>query len=154
MMEEHARMQHDGQAERGFSLIEVLIAITVITVGLVSVAAMSIYVSRTNSTSQILGILATTVQDEADKLRLLEWDLIGEDPRLSVGGNIDYYSSDDSHRTTVSDTPAGDINVSWVVAAGPGTIGDMRTITIRVTQVGAPSRLADGITISTIICKN
>jgi hypothetical protein len=57
---------------------------------------------------------------------------------------VDYASSDTNHRTTIADTPAGTLNVSWKVLAGPATTGDMRTITIKVVQVNAPARLAAG----------
>jgi prepilin-type N-terminal cleavage/methylation domain-containing protein len=143
-----------GRSESGFSLIEMMIAVTVISVGLVSVAGVSVYVSRTNSTSNILSVLATVAQDQADKLRLLTWDVVTEDSKLTVGGNINYGSSDNNHRATVTSASAGTINVSWKVAVGPGTIGDLRTITIKAVQVNPPSRFADGVTVSMIVCKN
>ncbi|HWN98566.1 MAG TPA: prepilin-type N-terminal cleavage/methylation domain-containing protein [Blastocatellia bacterium] len=140
-----------GLSERGFSMIEMLIAICVITFGLVSIVGVSAYVSRTNATSNILGLLTTTAQAQADKLRGAIWNTGTEDPKLTVGGDVNYDSSDNNHRATVVDTPAGTLNVSWKVIAGPGTTGDMRTITMKVVQVGAPARLADGVTITMII---
>ena len=140
--------------ERGFSLIELMVAIAVITFGLVSIVGISVYVSRANSTSNTLSVLATAAQDQADKLRGAIWNTVTEDPKLTVGGAVDYASSDTSHRTTITDTPAGTLNVSWKVLAGPATTGDMRTITIKVVQVGAPARLADGITVTLIVSQS
>jgi len=148
-----------GLTESGFSIIEMLIAICVISFGLVSIAGVSAYVSRTNATSNILGVLTTTAQDQADKLRGAMWSINSEDPKLTIGGDVNYESSDDNHRATLVDTPtaplpAGTLNVSWRVAAGPGTTTDMRTITMKVVQVNAPARLADGVTITMIISKD
>src|SRR5262245_58199419 len=138
-------------SERGFSLIELMVAIAVITFGLVSIVGISAYVSRANSTSNTLSVIATAAQDQADKLRSAIWSTAYQDPKLTIGGNLDYASSDTSHRTTVTDSPAGTLNVSWKVVAGPATTGDMRTVTIKVVQVNAPPRLADGFSITLII---
>jgi len=143
-----------NRAERGFSLIELMVAIAVITFGLVSIVGISGYVSRANSTSNTLNVLATAAQDQADKVRGARWDIVTEDPTLTIGGDVNYASSDTSHRTTITDTPVGTLNVSWKVLEGPATTGDMRTITIKVVQVGAPTRLAAGITVTLIVSKS
>lgn len=142
------------QFERGFSLIEMMVAIVVISFGLVSIAGISAYVSRANGTSNTLSVVTTAAQTQADKLRGAVWSLAVEDPKLSVGGDLDYDSSDANHRTTITDTPAGTINLSWKVVAGPATTGDMRTITIKAVQLNAPARLADGFSITIIVSKN
>ncbi|HSB07950.1 MAG TPA: type II secretion system protein [Blastocatellia bacterium] len=139
------------QHELGFSLIELMVAIAVITFGLVSIVGISAYVSRANATSNTLSVLATAAQDQADKLRGAIWTVVSVDPRLSIGGNVNYDSSDTNHRTTVTDSPAGTLNVSWKVTAGPGTTADMRTVTIRVVQVNAPARLAEGVTVTLVV---
>lgn len=143
-----------GGSESGFSMIEMMIAVCVITFGLVSIVGVSAYVSRTNATSNILGILNTTAQDQADKLRGAIWSTAAEDPRLTVGGDVNYNASDDNHRTTFSDTPAGTLNVSWKVVDGPSTTGDMRTITLKIVQVNAPARLVDGVVVTMVISQN
>ena len=142
-----------GDNESGFSMIVMMIAICVVSFGLVSIVGVSAYVSRTNATSNILGVLTTTAQDQADKLRGAIWNTGTEDPKLTVGGDVNYDSSDDNHRATLEDTPAGTLNVSWKVVAGPATTGDMRTVTIKVVQVNAPARLSEGVTVTMIISK-
>ena len=140
--------------ERGFSLIETMIAATVITVGLVAVAGVSIYVSRTNSTSNTMSVLATAAQDEADTLRKLIWDQVTEAAQLTVGGDVAYSTADANHRAQLTNTPAGVLNISWKVAAGPGTTGDLRTATIHVVQVNPPRQFANGVTITMLISKS
>ena len=144
----------DWQNERGFSLIETMIAATVITVGLVAVAGVSIYVSRTNSTSNTMSVLATAAQDEADTLRKLIWDQVTEAAQLTVGGDVTYSTADANHRTQLTNTPAGVLNISWKVAAGPGTTGDLRTATIHVVQVNPPRPFANGVTVTMLISKS
>jgi prepilin-type N-terminal cleavage/methylation domain-containing protein len=146
-------MKSHHSNDAGFSLIELMIASVVLTIGLISVVGVAAYVSRTNSTSNTLNVLVSAAQDEADKLRNLTWSLVTEDPKLTVGGSLDYSSSDSNHRETIDNTPAGTLLVTWRVSNGPGTTGDLRTLTIRVTQQGAPARLADGITITMYITK-
>jgi prepilin-type N-terminal cleavage/methylation domain-containing protein len=141
-------------SERGFSLIELMVAIAVITFGLVSIVGVSAYVSRANSTSNTVSVLATAAQDQADILRGAIWSTAFQDPKLTVGGHLDYASSDANHRVLIADTPAGVLNVSWKVVDGPATTGDMRTVTIRVVQVDAPDRLAEGFSVTIIVARS
>jgi|GEM_PF-3981575 len=143
-----------GIGEGGFSLIELMIAVAVIVTGLVSLAAMSAYVSRANSTSNTISVLATSAQGQADRLSMAAWDQVNEDSKIAVGGDVSFDASDTNHRTTITNTPAGTLNVSWKVVAGPSATGDMRTITIKAVQVDAPAALGNGVTVSMIICQN
>jgi prepilin-type N-terminal cleavage/methylation domain-containing protein len=74
--------------ERGFSMIEMLIAIVVVTFGLVSVVGISGYVSRANSISATLNMLAAAAQDQVDRLRTARWTPTLTDPMLTVGGSV------------------------------------------------------------------
>lgn len=154
MVEQVLKNNLSQSGERGFSLIELMIAVTVLTVGLVSIVGMSVSVSRANATSNILSVLATTAQEQADKLRLAVWTTATEDPKLTLGGNVNYASSNSTHRTTVTGTPAGTLNVSWKVTTGPGTKDDVRTVTIKVVQDIAAPGLGNGITVTMIVYQN
>lgn len=181
--------QREGRRPRfngadGFSVIEMLIAMVVIAVGLVSIVAISSYVSRANTISNNLNVLAAAAQDQADRLRTAVWTSSSEDPAISVGGSVssEYtatptqsystsaaatptggtttsvkaytYTKDPNnpHHATVSSTPSGDLNVSWQVRQG-GT-PDLRYVTIRAVQVGAPANMREGFTVTTIIVRN
>src|ERR1043165_1979911 len=74
--------------EAGLTIIEGMIAIVVLSVGLVAIAGMSAYVSRMNATSNNLNILAATAQDQVDRLRSAIWTASTEDPIIAVGGTI------------------------------------------------------------------
>jgi prepilin-type N-terminal cleavage/methylation domain-containing protein len=77
-----------GNGESGFSIIEMLIAMVVLTVGLVSIVGISVYVSRANSTSNEISVLAAAAQDQVDRIRTAVWSATTEDPMISVGGSI------------------------------------------------------------------
>ena len=140
-------------SERGFSMIEALIAMSVLTFGLISVVGISAYISRANSTSNTISVLAATAQDQIDLLRSVIWTNASDrDPRLAVGGSLT--ANVTNHFVIREDTPAGNIIVRWQVTAGPGTTGDTRTVTIKVVQEGALPSMSDGFSVSTIINRN
>jgi len=139
-----------SQREGGFSVIETLIAIAVVAFGLVSVAGISAYVSRANSTSNSLNVLAAAAQDQVDRLRTASWTPATENPMITVGGYLSsshtssYASSDtrtaspsantytaspaatyvyaldaqNPHHATASNSPIGDLDISWQVRQG------------------------------------
>jgi prepilin-type N-terminal cleavage/methylation domain-containing protein len=144
-----------GGSERGFSLIEVMIAAVVVTFGLVSVVGISAYVSRTNSISNTLSVLANTAQDQVDRLRTAKWSKSFTDPALAVnsvtkiGGSLT--SDVTNYFATRTGTPAGDVKVRWQVRQG--VTPDLRWVTINVVQVNAPPNLRDGFTVTTEITR-
>ena len=75
-------------SESGFSMIELLIAMAVILIGLMSIVGISAYVSRANYTSNTLNVLAAAAQDQVDRLRTAVWNTSSEDPSLAVGGSV------------------------------------------------------------------
>jgi prepilin-type N-terminal cleavage/methylation domain-containing protein len=141
--------------EHGFSLIEVIIAIVVITFGLVSVVGISAYVSRTNSISGTLSVLATAAQDQVDRLRTVKWSKSFTDPALAVstatgiGGSLT--SDVTNYFATRTGTPAGVLKVRWQVRQG--ATADLRWVTINVVQINAPPQLRDGFTVTTAITR-
>jgi prepilin-type N-terminal cleavage/methylation domain-containing protein len=150
----------------GFTLIEVMIAIVVLTFGLVSLMGVSVYVSKANNTSNALNVLAASAQDQVDRLRSATWTHATEDGQVAVGGSLTGSSSSsssgttpyvytldstDPHHATVSNTPIGDLSIRWQVRAG-GT-ADLRYVTIKVVQVIPSPGMRDGFTVSTILAR-
>jgi prepilin-type N-terminal cleavage/methylation domain-containing protein len=146
MIEKEAFRSERG-AERGFSMIEMMVAIVVILVGLVSIVGISVYVSRANVTSNNLSVLATAAQSQIDLLRQAQWTVTTEDPTITVGGSLS--SNVANHSTTLSNTPAGDLIVRWQVTQGP--TADVRYVTVKVVQVNAPPTMSSGLTVTTIL---
>jgi Tfp pilus assembly protein PilV len=166
-----------AENESGFSIIEMLIAIVVITFGLVSIVGISVYVSRANSVSNNLNVLAAAAQDQVDRLRTAPWTTVSEDPMIAVGGSVStetvaspsspstmsantaqpqgysyVLNPNDSHRAQALNTPSGTLNITWQVRQGPTP--DLRYVTVQVVQENPPSNLSDGFRMSTIIVRN
>jgi prepilin-type N-terminal cleavage/methylation domain-containing protein len=135
--------------ESGFSLIELMIAMAVLTFGLVSIVGLSAYVSHANIDSNITGVLATTAQAQVDQLKSAVWTVSSCDTALQVGGSLT--SNVSGYNTTVTGTQIGDLNVRWQVADG-GT-PDYRTVSINVAQTTPFRDFPNGLTITTIIMR-
>jgi prepilin-type N-terminal cleavage/methylation domain-containing protein len=150
----------------GFTIIEVMIAIVVLTFGLVSLMGVSVYVSKANNTSNALNVLAAAGQDQVDRLRSAVWTHATEDGQVAVGGSLSgsnsssssgttpyVYTLDpsDAHHATVSNTPIGDLSIRWQVRQGG--MADLRYVTIKVVQVIPSPGMRDGFTVSTILAR-
>lgn len=143
------RLLQADMDQSGFTLIEVCLAMVVLLIGVVSIAGISAYISRANSVSNTTSVLVTSAQDQVDKLRAAKWTIGSEDPSLSVGGSLT--SDVANHFQTLTNTAAGDLSIRWEVMDGPGTTGAVRTITVQAVQVNAPTMLARGFTVTTLI---
>ena len=109
----------------GFTLIEVLIAVTIFAVGLLAIAAMQTSAIQMNSTGNRITELSTLGIDQLENLMSLPYT----NPLLAVGGPY----SDPAHPP-----PAG-YGVNWWVANGPTT--NTKIITLTVTRKGKPLTL-------------
>ena len=109
-----------ARTDSGFSLIEMLIAIVVIVFGLVSIAGISAYISRTNSTSATLNVLAAAAQDQVDRLRTARWTKTFTDPMLAVGGSVPYVASSSVAEPSAAKPSAVSSTVSLAQAGGAG----------------------------------
>jgi Tfp pilus assembly protein PilV len=113
-MSSQRRSNRIQDKETGLTVIEVLIAIVVLCVGLVSIAGMSAYVSRMNTTSNNLNILAATAQDQVDRLRSAIWTQTTEDPMIAIGGSLpeSVLSASESLSPGATETPVVGLSVA------------------------------------------
>ena len=135
--------------DSGFSLVELMIAIAVLTFGLVSIVGLTAYVAHANIDSNITSVLATAAQTKVDQLKSATWTRASCDPALQVGGSLT--SNTTGYYTTVSPTQAGDLIVRWQVASG-GT-PDYRYVTVNVALTTANNDFPNGLSVSTIILR-
>jgi type IV pilus assembly protein PilV len=102
----------------GFTLIEVLIALTIFAVGLLAIAAMQTSAIRMNSTGNRLTELSAVSIARFEDLMSRSY---ATDPLLAVG--------------TYTDTTPDGYNVTWTVTNGP-TATKTRNIRLTVTRNG------------------
>ena len=139
------------RGESGFSIIEMLIAIAVVTFGLVSIVGISAYVSKANSTSATLNVLAAAAQDQVDRLRTARWTRTMSDPMLTVGGTLPAMASVYDSGPAISN-PLGPktaflfvANPSPLPSPSPSVVAETYTYTLdpenphRATASGTPA---------------
>lgn len=131
--------------ERGFTLVEVLIATVILTVALVSMAELMAVTIR----MQMLGREQTSAvrlaQDKIDELMSQDFAVAA----LGIGGSLTADVADHF------DDPTALYKRRWLVAAGPvdpvGIAANLRVVTVRVTPVVTDRRTATAAEITTII---
>jgi prepilin-type N-terminal cleavage/methylation domain-containing protein len=122
--------------DRGFTIIEVLIAIVILTVALVSMAELMAVTLRLQMLGRNQTSAVRLAQDKLDELMSQNFAV----PALSVGGSL---TADQANHF---DTPPNDPNFRrrWVVAAGPvddlALAGKLRIITVRVIPIVTDTR--------------
>jgi type IV pilus assembly protein PilV len=122
-----------SKKDDGFTLIEVLIAITVFAVGLLAVAAMQTSAIRVNSTAGQITDRITLAQDKLEELMGLSYS----DPWLEPAGNP---PGQDSALHTHQATSDGYAIISWTVTDDTPVSGT-KLITVTVTDRGKTTRL-------------
>ena len=113
--------------EGGFTLIEVLIAITIFAVGLLAVAAMQNSAILMNSSAGKLTNLSTWGMDKIEELSALPY----ADPWLETAGNPPGNDSAGNTHQEVS----GDYTISWMVT-DDNPLPNTKNITVTVTGRG------------------
>lgn len=120
---------HTAQRD-GFTLVEVVVAIVVLSIGLLSSASVvgSVIQRQMRSTSRIEMI--TVADSKLEHLRVIAATPSADTVQLNVGGSI---TAPTSNYSEVFTTPAGKrYRTQWAVAQGPvGT----RTVSLRVVPL-------------------
>ena len=124
------RRMLNGQS--GFTLIEVLIAVSILTIGLLAVASMQVSAIRGNDFSSNVTEATVLAQDKLELLSTLPYahgDLQDQD------GDFDSGLADSGAGADYSETPAAPFSrytVSWNVAEN-NPVPDAKTIRVIVT---------------------
>ena len=123
-----------SQNNEGFTLIEVLIAISIFAFGLLAVAAMQISAIQVNSTADQITIRSTWAQDKIEELMSLSYT----DPWIEDLG--DPPSGTDSDGNTHEETTDG-FTVSWTVT-DDSPVSNAKLITVTVTGRGKTTQIS------------
>jgi prepilin-type N-terminal cleavage/methylation domain-containing protein len=134
--------------DRGFTVIEVLIAMIILTVALVSMAELMAVTLRLQQLGRNQTSAVRLAQDKIDELMSQNWAAA---PQLVVGGSLTADQADHF------DTPPTAVNYKrrWVVADGPVdptvAAGRLRIITVRVIPEVTDTRTYTPTDLTTIV---
>ena len=121
------------QNDTGFTIIEVVIAISILAVGLLGVAAMQTSAIQVNSAAGQMTTRINWAQDKMEELKALPFS----DPWLEAAGNP---SGPDSAGNTHQETTSDGYTVSWNVTDDT-PVPNTKRIVVTVTGKGKTSRL-------------
>lgn len=83
----------DARAESGFSLIEVMVAIVILTVGLLSLAQMMVVATHSNSLSGRMTSCSALAKEQLERLKAAPFYTVPtafvRNPLLAAGGDVD-----------------------------------------------------------------
>jgi len=108
------------QKEAGFTLIEVIIALAILTIGILSVNAMQITAINGNATASRLTIASTWAGDQVERLMALDYDDIALTDQQSEGdtgyGQGGLNEKTDATADGKAVSPDGQYTLYWNVA--------------------------------------
>jgi len=120
-----------GNRDNGFTLLEVMIAMTVLSFALLSLASMAATVIRGNAYSHKVATATALSQDEMERMKSLNYSLIPAQEGVEDYGAI-----------------AGYPNFSRAVTVNTDSFNNFRIVTVTVSWVGTRTRT---VSIDTII---
>jgi prepilin-type N-terminal cleavage/methylation domain-containing protein len=145
--------------DRGFSLIEALVAMTIMLVGVLPLAQLMAASTRSNASARANSLATWLAVAKAESLRAIEWGNAGLAPSpagalsTNTPGYVEYL---DGRGTTLSDTglvagtpPVGTVYVRrWSVVALPATLS---AVVLQVVVKPWPDRgAADAVRVAAV----
>ena len=95
--------------EKGFSLLEVLISIVVLSVGLLGVANMQVVAIRVNDNANQMTQATTLTQDKVEELMAKQFDTMTSDENEKDGYTLQWQVDDNADGTKTIN-----VNTTWV----------------------------------------
>ena len=108
-----------GHKSRGFTLVEVVLALFILAVGIIATAPLFVYAARENAVGGDLGEVGDLAVRQMELLRATDY------PLLPNGGDLD--SNVDGYH----DLTRTGFAVRWVIADNPNPPATTKTITVR-----------------------
>jgi Tfp pilus assembly protein PilV len=148
--------------ERGFTLVEAMVAMVVCTIGLVAMAEMMAVTLRLQQLGRNSTSAVRLAQDKIDELTTMPFDPATPlyNPAIACGGSLtgDVANHNDvplgdngTPHDAADDTFVKGYTRRWLISAGPDADPDLRTVTVRVTPENNDRRVASPFDLTTII---
>ena len=109
--------------EEGFSLVELMVALVLLGIGLLSIANVFPMGSRSQLRDRLRTSAADLAQQKMEQLRIVAWSAAD----LNVG------THPSAAGETLTLTDEGSFNRRWIVESQAGAFADMKKVTVRVT---------------------
>ena len=133
MFQMQAVQKESRSNDRGYTLIEILIAVSILSFGILTVATMQIAAMSANSKAGLSTSQVVSAQDKLEELIALPYD----DHRLEAAGNP---PGTDTDGNTHQETTSEGYTVRWdVIDNDP--ISNAKHITVTVTGQGGETRV-------------
>jgi len=120
----------NAKSNRGFSLIEVLVATSLLVVGFAAVAYLLIAATAVNGSARHATQAATLAQEKMEELRGLPIDdgALSRSPPGSLDADVDGFH----------DEPVAGYRRRWSIAPLPASPADVLVIQVVVSRIGDP----------------
>ena len=128
-------MHHDA---RGFTLLEVVIALVLIAVGVIATAPLFVFASKENAVGGDMGTIGAAAVRQMEMLRATPYPLL--DDGGSLTGDVSGYS----------DTTSPEVHLRWTIVVNPNPPAPTKLITVRATAVGNTIGKPKSVTMATV----
>lgn len=134
------RLNKKKNADHGFTVIEVLMAISIFAIGILGVAAMQMASVKGNASARGVTDIATWAADRVEKLMVLPYDDIGLTPGVySIGvGNLTMTTDgidNDFDGLIDEGGETGPVTIAWTIIQD-SPVDNTKTLTITVQHNG------------------
>jgi type IV pilus assembly protein PilV len=131
--------------ERGFTLVEAMVAMVILTIGLVSLAELLAVSLRLQQLGRNETSAVRLAQDKLDWLETQSFTALPPIAAIAIGGSLT------ANVTDYNDSEVPGYRRRWLVEAGPDGDPDLRQVTIRVIPDNADRRTASPYDLISII---
>lgn len=99
--------------KNGFTLVEILVAIVILSIGLLGMAALSVGIAQSNRLSRDFSVATTLAQDKMEEIRRLNYASVSSETKVPCSGSFSQFSRE-------------------IIVDPNSPAADMKTVTVKV----------------------